>query len=171
LGAIFFAAAQLLEAKKYTDIIAQQAQATLLLNLIDKWNSDKMHQGRATFDEVEATAKGIIFPQHVGLSEKECTKKLQEHFRVTLAGIDNTDSKKYTSMLEVLSFFELVGELVKRRYVLLTDIDGLFRGPILDFGVAYVLHIKDEQQKRDVPPGYYENALFLISEIKKICPQ
>jgi hypothetical protein len=71
-------------------------------------------------------------------------------------------------MLEVMSFFELGGELVKRRYVLLTDIDGLFRGPILDFGVAYVLHIQDEQQKRGVPPGYYENALFLISEIEKI---
>lgn len=99
IGVIVFAAAQVLEAKKHTDIIAQQAQATLLLNLIDKWNSDKMHEGRAAFDEVEATAKGTIFPQHVGLSEKECTKKLKEHLRVTMAAIDNTESKKYTAML------------------------------------------------------------------------
>ena len=83
----------------------------------------------------------------------------------------NTDNQKYSSMLGVLSFFELVGELVKRRYVLLADIDGLFRGTILDFGIAYALHIKDEQQKRDIPPGYYENALFLIAEIEKNCPQ
>ena len=44
IGAIIFAAAQVREAKKYTDIIAQQAQATLLLNLIDKWNNDRMHE-------------------------------------------------------------------------------------------------------------------------------
>jgi hypothetical protein len=151
--------------------LPSQAQASLLLNLIDKWNSDKMHRGIAAFDEVEAAAKGVIFKEHVGLSEKEVTKKHQEHFRMTMADIDKSDSQKYTSMLEIMSFFELVGMLVKRRYVLLKDIDGLFRGPILDFGVAYVLHIKEEHHKRGVPPGYYENALFLISEIEKICSQ
>ena len=53
-------------------------------------------------------------------------------------------------MLGMLSYFEVVGRLVKRRYVLLADIDGLFRGTILDVGTAYVLHINGEQQKRGV---------------------
>jgi hypothetical protein len=97
IGAIFFAAVQVRETKK-------QAQATLLLNLIDKWNTEKMHQGRAVFDEVETIEKRTIFTQHVGLSEKECTKKLKEHFRITMAEIDRTDSRKYTAMLDVLSF-------------------------------------------------------------------
>jgi len=161
----------ILYARAQLTVIARQAQATLLLNLVDKWNSEKMHECRIIFDEVEATAKDYILSKHSGLSDKEFAKKLKEHFSAIMPELDETESKKYSAMLQILSFFELIGEFVKRHYVLLVDIDALFRGPILDIGAAYVLHIKDEQQKRAVPPGYYENALFLISEIEKICPQ
>jgi hypothetical protein len=48
IGAIIYANAQVRharaqveESKKYTKIIANQAQATLLLNLVDKWNSEE----------------------------------------------------------------------------------------------------------------------------------
>lgn len=85
--------------------------------------------------------------------------------------LHKADNKKYSVMLGMLSYFEVVGMLVKRRYVLLADIDGLLRGTILDVGTAYVLHINGEQQKKGVAPGYYENALFLISEIEKRWPQ
>ena len=164
VGVILYSRAQLV-------VIANQAQATLLLDLVEKWNSEKMHECRIIFDEVETTAKDYILSHHAGLSDKEFAKKLRGRFSVIMPVLDKTESHKYSAMLQILSFFELVGALVKRHYVLLVDIDALFRGPILDIGTAYVLHINDEQQKRDVPPGYYENALFLISEIEKICPR
>jgi hypothetical protein len=160
----------ILYARAQLTVIANQAQATLLLNLVDKWNSAQMHECRIIFDGVEAAAKEYVLSQHAGLSDKEFAKKLKEHFSVIMPELDKKESQKYSAILQILSFFELVGEFVKRHYVLLIDIDALFRGPILDIWAAYVLHIKDEQQKRSVPPGYYENALFLISEIEKNCP-
>lgn len=84
--------------------------------------------------------------------------------------LDKEQGTKYVALLEMLSFFEVVGELVKKGYVQLDDIDSLFRGAIIDLGVAFEDHIKDEQNKKGFPPGYYENALFLISVVEKRCP-
>jgi hypothetical protein len=61
-----------------------------------------------------------------------------------MRSLEKTDDSSYGTMLQMLSFFELVGQLVKEKYVRLNDIDSLFRGAILDIGVAYVDHIKDE---------------------------
>ncbi len=83
--------------------------------------------------------------------------------------LQKNGNERYRTMMRTLNFFETLGQLVKRRYVVLADIDGLFRGPILDAGVVCVSHIKDRQNERTV--ALYENALFLISEIEKICPQ
>jgi hypothetical protein len=164
-------AGAILYARKQLKVIANQAQATLLLDLVEKWNSESMHQSRAAFDDVEAKAKDHISSEHPGVSDKEFKNKLRLYFQTAMVELDKTDSKKYSAALGMLSFFELIGVLVKRRYVLLSDIDGLFRGTILDIGLAYELHINDEQQNKGVQPGYYENALFLISEIEKNCPK
>lgn len=163
VGAILLARAQLV-------VIANQAQATLLLDLVDKWNSTKMYESRVAFNEVDLTAKNYIDTKHAGMPDKEIKKKLKEHFVVVMADLVETNNRKYSIMLEMMSFFEIVGLLVKRKYVRLSDIDGHFRGTILAIGVAYVLHINDEQRKKRYPPGYYEHALFLILEIEKICP-
>jgi hypothetical protein len=177
IGAIVFAAlqvryarAQLEEAKRYSRITSEQAQATLLLNLVEKWNSNIMHQSRVEFDKHESKAKDYVYSKYGKLSDNEQTNKLKTYFRASMRSLDKTDNASYGTMLQMLSFFELVGQLVKEGYVRLNDIDALFRGAILDIGCAYVDHIKDEQLKKGFPPGYYENALFLISEIEKICP-
>jgi hypothetical protein len=105
------------------------------------------------------------------LSDKEVRKKLKECFKDITTDLQKNGYERYRIMMRTLNFFETVGQLVKRRYVLLADIGGLFRGPILDAGVVCVLHINDRQNERTVAPGLYENALFLISEIEKIYPQ
>jgi len=78
----------ILYARAQLAVIASQAQATLLLNLVDKWNSEKMHECRIIFDGVEATAKEYILSQHTGLSDKEFAKKLKEHFSVKMPELD-----------------------------------------------------------------------------------
>jgi hypothetical protein len=161
----------ILYARKQLTVIANQAQATLLLDLVEKWNSEKMHESKSSFTETESKVKSDIYSQHHGLSDKEVMNKLKERFRGVIDDLEKTDIQKYFTMMRMMSFFETVGKLVRRRYVALDDVDGLFRGPILDVGVAWVLHIKDKQKEKGVPPGLYENALFLISEIEKICPQ
>lgn len=77
VGVILYARAQLV-------VIANQAQATLLLDLVEKWNSDKMYESRLAFDEEGSKAKDHIFSTHTGLADKEITKKLKEHFVVAM---------------------------------------------------------------------------------------
>jgi len=65
-----------------------QAQATLLLDLVERWNSDKMHEGRVALDEVEAKAKECIYSKNLGWSEKQIANELKEHFRVIMPEIE-----------------------------------------------------------------------------------
>lgn len=185
-GAIIFAAVQvkyardqlkteaehLAETKRYSQITAQQAQATLLLNLVDKWNTEIMNESKQNFTEIELREKDLIFSKHKGLSDKEISRKLKEHFRLVMSDLERKDYAKYVSAMRMLNYFETVGQVVRKGYVSLSDIDGLFRGPILDVGLVFVSHIKDDKQnEKGAAPGLYENALYLISEIEKICPQ
>lgn len=175
--AIVFAAAQvriarvqLAEERANSAIIAKQAQATLLLNLVDKWNSEKMMEGRTSWSKKEMEIRREIFASNPNSSDKDVMRKLKERFRPIMSDLRENDNEKYTSMLRVLSFFEIVGEQVKQQYVLLDDIDSLFRGPILEAGVIFQFHIEDRQKERGVPDGLFANALYLISEIEKRCP-
>lgn len=161
----------ILYARAQLKVIANQAQATLLLGLVGKWNSDKMYESIQAWVEIKTQAKIYVFSRNPGLADKEIMKKLKEHFKEIMDELQNNDYKKYSTMMRMLDFFEIVGQLVKRRYILLTDIDGLFRGPILDAGIACVSHINDRQHERALVAGLYENALFLISKIEEIRPQ
>lgn len=159
---------QIFEARRYSEISAQQAQETLLLNLVDKWNTAHMHESKIVTLELEAQAQDRIYTEYKGYPDKQVLEKLREHYKELMGKLEIEDNKKYITMMRMLSFFETVGELVKKRYVLLEDIDGLFRGPILDVGAAWVLHLNDKQNRKGVPAGLYENAIFLIAEIEKL---
>jgi hypothetical protein len=93
---------------------------------------------------LKTKAKSYVYSKYGALSDNEITSKLKTYFRVSMRSLEKTDDSSYGTMLQMLSFFELVGQLVKEKYVRLNDIDSLFRGAILDIGVAYVDHIKDE---------------------------
>lgn len=77
IGAIFFTAIQVNYAKKQLQITAQQAQATLLLDLVEKWNSRNMHESRVAFDQIELEAKTKVYSQYNHLSDREVTNKLK----------------------------------------------------------------------------------------------
>ena len=67
--------------------------------------------------------------------------------------------------MRVVNFFEIVGQMVSRKYVSIDDIDGIFRGPILDIEMAFTKHIHERQNEKGVPQGLYANALSLFDRI------
>jgi len=107
----------ILYARAQLAVIANQAQATLLLDLVDKWNSDKMHESIRVWVEIETLAITDIFSKHPGLSDKEVRKKLKEHFKNIMAELQKNGYERYRIMMRTLNFFETVGQLVKRRYI------------------------------------------------------
>jgi hypothetical protein len=196
VGALLYARAQVAEAKKSSRTIAQQAQATLLLNLLDKWNSKEMREARSIFGDFKKAAENNIFQKYPDSNDKEVLRKLSEYYKMFFDKLykqqkryDESSSRYYTIkriisyfthepvwnyfvVNRIMSFFETVGLLVNRKYILLTDVDALFRGPILDVGAALKAHIESRAEiDKGVPPGLYENALFLVSEIERICPK
>ena len=164
LGMIIFAGMQ-------ANIIAKQARATFLLDVVDKFNCEKMSEAKKVFLEKTSKAKKDVFLQYAALPDKEVMTKLKEHLKIVMDGIQDTETMtNYNSLMRIMCFFELVGLLVRQGYISLKDIDGLFRGPILEIGVAFVPHI-ESQNVKGVPSGLYENALYLVSKIEKKCRQ
>ncbi|PZR92475.1 MAG: hypothetical protein DLM68_02120 [Hyphomicrobiales bacterium] len=130
-------------------IIAKQAKATLLLDLVDKFNSKEMFEAKKLFVDTTSKERKGIFSQYSNLPDKEVLTKLKEHLKVVMDGIHNTEDRtNYSTLMRILSFFELVGLLVRRRYISLKDIDELFRGPILEAGTAFARHIKGQNIRR-----------------------
>jgi len=179
IGAIIFAAfqvryakQQLEQSKNYSKITAQQAQATLLLKLIEIWDTDELINSKLATNAFESRERDIVYSRHKELSDNQIKIKLKEHYRATIGELRLSDNERYIAMMRLLSFFETVGLFVEKEYVLLSDIDGLFRGPILDVGLIWERHIKEDKRlEKGVPDGLYENALALVSRIEKSCPQ
>lgn len=159
LGAILYARMQV-------TVIAKQARATFLLDLIDKWNSADMQKAKAVFQKIDTESKAQVFPACANDNERAALEKLELHFKGALSQLAKDNPADYHVLSRLMNFFELVGMLVKRGYVSKNDVDGLFRGPILQTGAMFKLHIAEKQNEKDVAPGLYENALFLFSEIK-----
>jgi hypothetical protein len=113
---ILYARAQVKESRKYSEIIAKQAQATLLLDLMDKWNSEKMQEARKIFLAQESAAKDIVSQKYTKLSDQEFTSKFEEHFKKIADSLraDNIFGD-YHTMMRIMDFLESIGLLVKKK--------------------------------------------------------
>jgi hypothetical protein len=148
--------------------IARQALATSLLNLEERWNSDKMRETRVYFVEVSTKWKDEVFAANPNLSDDAVMKKVEIRSTEELSRLMKEDlTGKYILLMRIFGFFEIVGLLVKKGYVGIEDVDLLFRGPILEFGSLIGPHLIARQTEKGVPPGLGENALFLVSQIKQ----
>jgi hypothetical protein len=162
-GAIVYARAQV-------TVIAKQARATLLLDLIDKWNNAEMQAAKKVFQEIDKHARDIVFAANSQLDGPATMEKLQTHLYGEITELSNKEPEKYHVLSRLMNFFETAGMLVKRGYVSIDDIDGLFRGPIIQTGLMFTVHIEEKQKEKGIPPGLYENALFLIGKLRDRCP-
>lgn len=169
VGAIIYARAQVVEAKQNTEIIAKQAKATLLLSLEEKWNSADMRAAKKCFVEKKNTVDSDIHKTNSNLNDSAIEEKKCDKFKTLLRELYRDEPfGSYTTLMSMVGFFELLGLLVKRKYVDIKDIADLFGGPILDVGRYIAPHINERKTERGVPNGLFENALYLVDETKKI---
>jgi hypothetical protein len=165
---VLHAGAQLAEAKRYSEIIANQAQATLLLNLVDKWNSEEMLASRRLFRARHSEIKQSINDQHRSLNDQQCTTKVNESFNALLGNLyDNDLVGDYLILMRMMGFFETVGLLVRKGYISIDDIDGLFRGPILQSVAAFELHIEIRQKDKGHSARLMRKRPFPLSRDRK----
>jgi hypothetical protein len=162
----------ILYARAQVKTIAKQAQATLLLDLLDKWNSEEMKKAKVIYLTIVPDIKVAKFQEHANLNDQDSMNKLKDHFKTIIDKLFNEDRLgDYVTLMQMMNFFESIGMLVKNKYIPFADMDALFRGPIIDASRLFVLHVEGRQNEKGAAPGLYENALFLFSKTEKSCPK
>ncbi len=96
-------------------------------------------------------------------------KALREEYKKQVEVLEKSadGDKKLHTFYTYLTFFELLGLMVRNRYVRLRDIYLLYKGPIIEVDHAFRLVIPQWQQRFDVPEGLYENLLYLVERVTK----
>lgn len=74
----------------------------------------------------------------------------------------------YRSIHKIAEFLETVGLYVEREYLILDDIVDLYGGGILLAAEAFEEHIKKEQERLTLQPGFFENFLNLAQKIRSV---
>jgi hypothetical protein len=162
-------AAAIVYARAQVAVIAKQARATLLLELVNKWNSQDMESAKLIFRGIDRASRNKVFPENSNMNDNEGLRKLEDHFSQVMKNMsyDEEKANDYHTLCRLMTFFETLGLFVNKGYVSLEDVDGLFRGPILQTGLLFTKHIHEKQQERGIYAGLYENALSLIAKIKQ----
>lgn len=164
VGAIVYARKQVKDAKA-------NSRAMLLLSFEEKWNSVKMREARKWYVEKLSAIECDVHKTFSNLNDSEIERQKGDKFFALMKDLrENEQFGAYANLMEIINFFELLGLLVKKNYVPLVDVYDLFGGPILHVGVYFVPHIQERRKERGVPSGLYANALYLVSEIRKIHP-
>jgi len=101
--------------------------------------------------------------------EREAQRALSAiaDFTAHLNELKKANDKKYFTLIDICAFFETVGYLAYKKYVLFKDIYELFGGSILVAGKFFETHIKDLQKGPPPDPKLYENFLWLLEEVRK----
>ena len=144
----------------------RQSKAEFLLRLYESW--ERMAEAR---DEFQATFRSGCESVKIGdleVSDSARQRQLREHFRAEIREVRRQHDDRFANFVEFLTFFELIGHYVKRRYVTFGEIDKLFKGPILSADLVFRDYIVNEwQQKSEVPPGLLSNALYLFRKTRR----
>lgn len=151
---------------------AKQARANFFLSLNPLWKDLKeaRHEIMSLSNEV---MKKIGASSSVLAKDAERLQALCEEYRTRIddigkmAGTDPDALEKLYSFYAYLNFFEMVGLMVRNRYVQIRDVYLLYKGPIIEIDYAFRFTIPQWQQRFDLPEGLYENLLYLIKRVHR----
>lgn len=145
--------------------LGRQAKATLLLELDRRFEGPELSIARRILAQIRdqaATTVGLANPlasenARMQLMKPECGRIMSD----TRAN----DPKTYSRVMSVLGFFETVGLMVDQEYVALSEINELFRGPILAIDLLFGDHISERERETGVPTGLYTHARKLAAQV------
>ncbi len=169
--ALAYARDQVEEAREMRAATLRQARATFLLELDRKWDSPEITGASRTFARQRRDCLNDARIQYPTLNDEARRLKAGELFSAKLTYFRTSEKEEevaiYRSLYAFAGFLETIGVMVRRQYVSLQDVDDLFRGPILDFGIYFTGHILERQNEEGVVEGLFENALSLVESVRR----
>lgn len=149
-----FAATQLVDVRR-------ASQATLLLELDARFDSPEMKAARDLFAKLRDDILNTVSTKNSSAKDSVKERLVCEEWKKVLAEMRSQDQDNYLILIGFLGFFETVGLMVKRKYISKEDVFALFRGPLIDVGRSFRLHVEDRLKEMGVSEGMFEHALSL----------
>ncbi|MCJ7790921.1 MAG: hypothetical protein MUP49_00650 [Dehalococcoidia bacterium] len=147
---------------KQLSSIHGSSKAEVLRQIEARFSSPPMmgarEQARLIFFELEK--------RHVSKKETEREQNTITDFTNRLAELKDANDKKYFMLIDICSFYEMVGYLTYKNYVEFDDIYELFGGAILTSGKLFETHIKDLQIGPPKDPKLFERFIWLLDEVR-----
>lgn len=159
LAGVFFAGIQL-------RAVRLVSQATLLLELDSRFDSQELRDARNLFATMREDITKIVSGKHPLSSDDAKRTLCAEQWREILGKMRTEDEERYLKLIGWCGFFETVGMMVKKRYIAKKDVLDLFKGPLVDLDQAFRLHIEERSNETGVPKGLFEHALNLSKAAK-----
>lgn len=149
-----FAATQLVDVRR-------ASQATLLLELDARFDSTELRTARDLFAKLRDDISDTVSTRHPNVKDAVKEQLVCDEWKKVLAEMRSQDQDNYLKLVGYLGFFETVGLMVNRRYIAEADVLSLFKGPLIDVGTRFRLHIEDRLKEMGVSEGMFEHALSL----------
>jgi hypothetical protein len=156
-----FGRRQLREMTDYREQRLRIANAQLLMDLDNRWDSKDMHESRMLFNKVRDDINETVGAANPKAKDNERERKIEDAWVEKLAAMRVNDAANYGKLMAICSFFETVGLMVKREYIQADDVLELLLGPIMNIEKCFGGHIKALEKEMGVLAGLYEHALNL----------
>ena len=151
-------------AGKQLSVMRRVSQATFLLELDARFDSEALRDSRKLFSKLCEDITTIVSNDYPLVAEATRLVHCAEKWKGVLNQMRTEDEEGYLKLIGYLGFFETVGMMVSKGYVSREDVFELFRGPLVDAYQCFHLHIDDRQNEMGVPEGLFEHALKLGKE-------
>jgi hypothetical protein len=166
IATLIYGAAQLREAAASRSQSLKISQATLLLEMDTRWDSEDIKDARALIVAYNEDI-GTLVSQNAPLANDAARQALvQQEWSKVLSQLRSSKDHNYGKLIGYCGFFETVGMMVRKGYMSADDVMNLFRGPLLHLDHAFRLHIAEREQETGVPKGLFEHALNLCDLAK-----
>ena len=137
------------------------------MELDARWTSPQMSStAKEVWDlmkEIDAQAE----KDNAGLPPEELRQKSEELFAKHLAALHKANDPKYQNYIDLISFFETMGYVAKKKYLSKGDALDLFGGVILSVGRVMHMHIRTLQARPGTTGLAWEHTLWLIDEMRE----
>lgn len=146
------------------------SRATFMLELDRRWEEEIMHQARQLVRSMIDGAKiqaGSDEPLKDDVSQERRQRALLAQSLNNIRHDPAPEAQSdYGALMSYCGFFETAAMMAKKGYVLEDDVTSLFRGPIIDIDLLMRVHIEERQNEKGVPPGMFEDTLWLCDQTK-----
>lgn len=167
LIAAYVARGQLKEMGDYRRQRVRIANAQLLMELDNRWDSIEMLRARSIFNAMKEAISAQVGTNNPRVGDDARKDLVQLAWQAALQAKRTNVPNEYRRLMSICGFFETVGLMVHKDYIMIDDVLELFLGPVVDIERCFGGHIEDLAKEAGVPDGLYRHALILSEQAAK----